>query len=288
MINDKLSDGNISDLPSLHKEIREKCLDLYKQGHYRKCVKHAFGIVRSVYKEKFCSEKIPEGFLQLYHVSGSLGNLASKEDKNFQSGCEHIFRSINNFRNEMEHTEQRRSIPIDDTIHYLYLCSKALYLLEKTEKYTNKLHPFSRNDYKNEKRKGVIKFDYSNNNGCYQIGRDLDTFTIRVSGCGDNILYILNDPEDIKGVGLIHEDVNECQLADTDMSSRHRMINTKNTGVLLNTNNIYALLKLKKANREHPHTAKIEYHIYKIEESTEEISVLKLFPHLNKTEKHIP
>lgn len=133
----------------------------------------------------------------------------------------------------------------------------------------NDVYPFVRNDYKNEKMKGTVKFDYSNNDGMYQIGKELYRFTIRVSSRDNNSLHLYNYPGDIKGVGLVDgmprsmplSDIKEYTLDNVDMSSKARSIDLSNTGVLLNKNDMYALLRLKKATRGAPHYAEIEYFI---------------------------
>ena len=257
----------MENLDFLHPAIKNECLDLYKIQDYRACVLKAFSIVRGVYKEKFDSEEeIPEDFSEYYYVSSVFSKRGSREDKNFQKGCEHILRSINKLRNEIEHSKDKTSkISEDNTMHYLYLCSFVMSFLDRLEKYTNNTHPFNRDDYKNEKMKGTIKFDYSNNNGQYDIGKGVSTFTIKVSSCGENSLHIYSDPGSIKGVGLIDDistslsDLQKGDLQSVDMSSRTRVIATNNTGVLLNTNNRYALLRLKNATRGNTHDAEIEY-----------------------------
>ncbi len=125
--------------------------------------------------------------------------------------------------------------------------------------------------FKLQLMKGTIKFDYSNNDGMYQIGKGLYSFTIKVSSCGDNSLYLYRDPSNMKGVGLIKNRTNDVslssisknRLASVDMSSRTRIIDLQNIGVLLNKNEKYALLRLKKANRNDPFYAEIEYSILK-------------------------
>ena len=255
---------------SLHPSIQEHCLPLYENNQYSDSAKKAFHLVRSAYKAKFGSEAVPESFSSIYYVSGTSGIPGSDEDKQFQDGCERILRSVNNFRNEKEHTDPMINMSKDDAIHYLFLSSMALRLLEKSEAHRNNLHPFNKSDYRNDKRSGCISFDYSNNNGEYQIGSGPYTFTIKVGEYGDGSLYIYNDPENIEGVGLMdtaYENLKnvkkEC-IEGVDMSSGSRVIRLNNTGVLLNKNNIYALLKLKKATRsDNGSHVEIEYYILK-------------------------
>ena len=258
---------NTIEIPHLHQEIKDACFDLYKLSKYRTCVKKAFSIVRSGYRNKFSGERIPEKFSEIYYVSGSLCQKGSQGDKDFQNACKSILRSVNNFRNNIEHSNEDIDIPENVAIHYLYLCSMALDILDKTQKYTNRLHPFARSDYKNEKMKGTIKFDYSNNDGMYQIGKDSYCFTIKVSSCRDNSLHLYKDPVDIEGVGLVKglnkvlSNIDKNQLVGVDMSSKTRIIDLSHIGVLLNKNGMYALLRLKKATRCAPFSAEIEYFI---------------------------
>ena len=266
-------EGNTEQESFLHPEIREHCLPLYQNANYKKCIEDAFGVVRSAYKEKFNGEKVPENFSNLFHIPGAFGTPGSKEDQNFQKGCLRTLYSINSFRNDIEHGKKKRNDESEasesDAMHYMYLSSLALHFLDKMKKHPNKLHPVNRNDYKNEKMSGLIKFDHSNNNGEYQIGNGVNIFTIRVSSCGDDSLYLYNDPSDIRGVGLIEDihtplkDISTGDLVGVDMSSRFRVIHINNVGVLLNKDGVYALLRLKTAIREKSAYTEIEYYICK-------------------------
>lgn len=251
----------------LHLKIKNSCLPLYREAKYRFCTQEAFKIVRSTYKEKFGSETIPDEFLSIYHVSGAFGSNGSKEDKNFQNGCLCIFRSINYFRNDMEHGDEN-DVSKGDAMHYMYLSSFALNFLDRMETYSNNLHPFNQADYISKKQKDTINFNYSNNNGRYKIGEGVNGFTIDVSKSGDDSLHLYNDPCDIRGIGLLEgtngdlKDIDRTNLKRVDMSSRSRTINTNNLGVLLNQNGVYAFLRLKRATRSPDFNAEIEYCIH--------------------------
>ena len=256
-------------LDFLHPSIKDGCLESYKADAYTRCTKEAFSLVRSVYRNKFNSENVPNDFLKSYHVTKTLGDIGSQEDKNFQIGCEHIFRSINKFRNTIEHGDAK--ISKEDAEHYLYLASMALGFLDTLKLYPNNTHPLGRTDYQSEKDKGTINFNYSNNNGRYEIGKGPHSFTIKVSSRGDNSLHLYNDF--IKGVGLIDngddarktplENIKTENLKNVDMSSGNRVIDLNNTAVLLNHQNRYGLLRLESATRHPSCEAKIRFHICK-------------------------
>ncbi len=251
----------------LHQDIQKHCSGYRKSEEYRDCAKKAFDLVRDRYREKFGSEIVPKEFLKVYYIKGTRGSSGSEEDKNFQKGCEYVLRSVNNFRHEVEHTDSTTPMTKKDAMHHLCLCSMALNFLDQMEHYPNNTHPFTRNDYKKEKMSGSIKFNYSNNNGEYRIGKDLHAFTVKVSSCSENSLYVYHDPELIKGVGLIFKrckdlkTLNEKALKTIDMSSRCRRMTVENTCILLNLNNMYVALNLESAERECGHIAIIEYQI---------------------------
>ena len=166
----------------------------------------------------------------------------------------------------IEHSEIEREISKKHTIHCLYLSDVALNILEETKLYSNHLHPYDKNNYLNEKSRAEVTFDYSNNNGIYEIGLISNRFTIKVSSCGDNVLHLYKDPTGIKGVGLLNtdkifKDIEMEDLKNVDMSSRVRKWDTKNIGVLLNDKNKYAILKLRSASRDKPCIATFEFRI---------------------------
>ncbi len=262
----------MEELNFLHPEIKKYCLEDYNLKKYECCVKKSFSLVRNRFNKKFENgDKVPkqEDFQKTYYIENHFNETDSKEDRNFRDGCYNIFRSINHFRNSIEHSKNNNlSIANEDVLYFMSLSSFALKLLEKTNLYTDISNPLSRDDYKNESMKGTIDFDYSNNNGVYRIGSKIYEFDINVSSCGENSLYLYNDSSNIMGVGLVEDnkklsEIKEGETKRIDMSSRSRVIDTSNIGVLLNKNNKYALIKLKKATRDKNHQAIIDYSIFR-------------------------
>ena len=86
----------------INEKIQTECEQFYNEKKYKDCAKKAFEIVRSEYMKKFGTDNIPSDFLETYYIYGGVGNSENKY-KDFQIGCARILRSINNFRNDIEH-----------------------------------------------------------------------------------------------------------------------------------------------------------------------------------------
>lgn len=102
-------------------------------------------------------------------------------------------------------------------------------------------------EYHSSASKGIITFDYSNNNGRYCIGQNEYMFEIKFSKASDNSIYVYNDPNSISTVALVKdktdiESINNANKYDT--SSRTRCPNINQIVILQNTNGFYAGIKI--------------------------------------------
>jgi len=81
--------------------------------------------------------------------------------------------------------------------------------------------------FKNKRLKGKVKFDYSNNNGCYIIGIGELEFETQWSKASKQSIHLYNDPSIISGISLAKDFhmIDEIKNADQfDFSSRSRTI----------------------------------------------------------------
>ncbi len=105
----------------------------------------------------------------------------------------------------------------------------------------------SNEQYTSPALEGTVTFDYSNNNHCYFIGQDALQFECRFSKGSNQIIYLYNDPSSIKAVALVKDvsEINKIKDARVyDYSSRNRMVQVGQLGLLQNTNGFYAAIKI--------------------------------------------
>jgi len=101
--------------------------------------------------------------------------------------------------------------------------------------------------YVSPSSKGVVSFDYSNNNGKYCIGQNELMFELKFSKASNRSIYIYNDPPSIQTIALIKE-ISEIGLItdarNYDTSSRTRCPNINQIVTLQNKNGFYAAVKI--------------------------------------------
>lgn len=95
--------------------------------------------------------------------------------------------------------------------------------------------------------KGIVTFDYSNNDGCYTIGQSELLFETSWSKASDTAIYILNDPNSINTVALVKDKADIKNISDArvyDHSSRVRAVYLDQIAILQNMNGFYAAVKV--------------------------------------------
>lgn len=96
--------------------------------------------------------------------------------------------------------------------------------------------------------KGIVTFDYSNNNGCYCIGQNELMFEVKFSKASDIRINLYNEPKNILTIALVEKGVSEIELItdarNYDTSSRVRTPAINQVVVLQNSNGFYAALKI--------------------------------------------
>jgi len=102
-------------------------------------------------------------------------------------------------------------------------------------------------EYYSSALKGIVTFDYSNNNGRYCIGKNEQIFEIMFSKASDKSIYIYNDPPSILTIALV-KDIPKIELINNannyDTSSRTRCPTINQIVILQNINGFYAAIKL--------------------------------------------
>ena len=95
--------------------------------------------------------------------------------------------------------------------------------------------------------KGIVTFDYSNNDGKYSIGSDAYMFETKWSKASDRRIHVYNDPPSILTVALVKDKQEISSIDDAriyDGSSRARSPNVGQIVLLQNTNGLFAALKI--------------------------------------------
>lgn len=108
-------------------------------------------------------------------------------------------------------------------------------------------HTFPNANYHSPSFEGIARFDYSNNNGRYCIGKNEHLFEIAFSKAGNTGIYVYNDPTSIATVALVKDvqDINLLTDVDKyDTSSRTRHVGINQIAVLKNNNGFYAAVKI--------------------------------------------
>jgi hypothetical protein len=104
------------------------------------------------------------------------------------------------------------------------------------------------NKYCSRGKKGIVEFNYSNNDGNYILGTGVFTFETKWSKASDISIHAYNDNPSINAIALIK--FTEFPLDDyifnkCDFSSRSRTVSlNKDLLILKNINNIYAVIKV--------------------------------------------
>lgn len=118
-------------LKDLHKDIYDKCHELYENRAYAEAAEKGFKIVRDKLRTLTGYETGSEAFGKTkLHVRGAA---ASNVDVDFNEAIKFLTMAIDRFRNEKSHTSDAK---IDDPIRafeYLCLSSLAMRFLENTE-----------------------------------------------------------------------------------------------------------------------------------------------------------
>jgi len=92
---------------------------------------------------------------------------------------------------------------------------------------------------------GAATFDYTNNNGLYRLGDGDRGFTVNFGEAGPGVIYVLNDPSDIKTVALAPNVTTLRGIGDAsryDGSSRHRTIMVGDAAILRNQHDFWAVV----------------------------------------------
>jgi hypothetical protein len=95
--------------------------------------------------------------------------------------------------------------------------------------------------------KGVVTFDYSNNNKMYMIGQGELMFETRWSKGSKSSIHIYNDPISIKSVAIAKDIDKIAEIKDArnyDSSSRSRLVKLNQVAILQNSNGFYAAVKV--------------------------------------------
>ncbi|MCG1037580.1 hypothetical protein [Polaribacter sargassicola] len=101
--------------------------------------------------------------------------------------------------------------------------------------------------YKKNRLKGTVKFNYSNNNGIYEIGKNELTFETKWSKASNQSIYLYNDPAIISGIAIADtkNQMNEIKDAtEFDFSSRCRTVQKHGIAILKNTYENFAVIRI--------------------------------------------
>ncbi len=131
----KREDGKVTStaepLGSLHRDIYDKCHDLYEKNAYAEAVEKGFKVVRDRLRQLTGFETGSEAFGKgKLHIKGAT---AAHVDTDFNDAVKFLAMAVDRFRNEKSHTSDAK---IDDPIRayeYLRLSSLAMNLLENAE-----------------------------------------------------------------------------------------------------------------------------------------------------------
>ncbi|OBX04020.1 hypothetical protein QV06_09050 [Gallibacterium genomosp. 3] len=102
-------------------------------------------------------------------------------------------------------------------------------------------------NYASKRIKGRDSFNYSSNNGNFNIGEDDAIFTTKWSKASDTSIYLYNDPPNIDKIALAKGvyDFYEIRNPDVfDFTSRTRKLNEGEIAILVNKKGFYCLIKV--------------------------------------------
>lgn len=101
--------------------------------------------------------------------------------------------------------------------------------------------------YKKNRLKGKVKFDYSNNNGIYEIGKKEMTFETKWSKASNQSIHLYNDPAIISGIAIADNKNQISEIKDAkefDFSSRSRTVQKNGIAILKNTYGNFAVIRI--------------------------------------------
>jgi len=122
-----------------------------------------------------------------------------------------------------------------------------VYSLQEQVDHLNSLHNSNNDTYLLPQMEGTVTFNYSNNNGIYQIGEDPYHFETKWSSAGSDSIYVYNDPASIEGLALVVGINNYSEIGDgysVNMCSRVGAPREGEFVILKNINGYYAGLKI--------------------------------------------
>lgn len=105
----------------------------------------------------------------------------------------------------------------------------------------------SNEKYLSPSTKGIVTFDYSNNDGIYTIGQGSLMFECHFSKGSNTGINIYNDQPSVKAVALVKDKVDIFDINDAriyDFSSRSRKVGINQFAIYQNNNGFYAALKV--------------------------------------------
>jgi len=101
--------------------------------------------------------------------------------------------------------------------------------------------------YKKNRLKGKVKFDYSNNNGIYKIGKNEMIFETKWSKASNQSIHLYNDPAIISGIAIADNKNQISEIKDAtefDFSSRSRTVQKHGIAILKNTYGNFAVIRI--------------------------------------------
>lgn len=107
--------------------------------------------------------------------------------------------------------------------------------------------PRDKKSYINKRLKGIITFNYSNNNDIYTLWNWDLLFDIKFSKASDDCIHLYNDPATIEKIAIAKDKYSIKHIADAsifDFSSRSRTIKLWECGVLINKSWNYCVIKI--------------------------------------------
>lgn len=102
-------------------------------------------------------------------------------------------------------------------------------------------------NYANKRTKGRDSFNYSSNNGNFDIGEGKEKFTTNWSKASDVSIYLYSDPNNIDKIALAKNVYNFSEIRNPDVfdfTSRAIYLNENEIAVLINENGFYCLVKV--------------------------------------------
>ena len=120
----------INELSNIHPEIYSHIQKFFDVWHYATAVEEAYKVTRERLREITWKEKAHEAFKEWNYEIIFWKLPESEAEKNFCDGVKFLHIAIQNFRNEKAH-KIAWDLDKNRAIHYIYLASLALYLIER-------------------------------------------------------------------------------------------------------------------------------------------------------------